>query len=135
MDERASLLESTVKSGVVYREGKRKDFTVKFGQGNLPAVHRVYPGFEEIEYIDDELNKLYDEFNANFLALIAKSLLTHKFNLPHDDFNAELLETLSAELKKGGKKSKRFIKRRTNKRKSKKSRKTNRRRNSRKSRK
>ena len=81
------------------------------------------------------MNKLYDEFKANFLALSAKSLLTHKFNLPHDDFNAELLETLSAELKKGGKKSKRFIKRRTNKKKSKKSRKTNRRRNSRKSRK
>jgi Trypsin-like serine proteases, typically periplasmic, contain C-terminal PDZ domain len=35
---------------LVYREGKRKDFTVKFGQGNLPAVHRVYPGFENIDY-------------------------------------------------------------------------------------
>jgi hypothetical protein len=85
--------------------------------------------FEEIEYLDDELNKLYNEFKANHLALSAKSLLTHKFNLPHDDFNAELLEILSAELKKGGKKSKKN--KRTNKKKSR----TNKRRKSRKSRK
>ena len=35
---------------LVYRNGKRKDITVKFSQAQLPAVHKVYPGFEEIDY-------------------------------------------------------------------------------------
>jgi len=35
---------------LVYRSGERKDITVKFSQAQLPAVHKVYPGFEEIDY-------------------------------------------------------------------------------------
>lgn len=35
---------------VVYRKGKRKEFTVAFDQTSLPAVRKVYPGHEEIDY-------------------------------------------------------------------------------------
>ena len=35
---------------IVYRSGERKEITVKFSQAELPAVHKVYPGFEEIDY-------------------------------------------------------------------------------------
>ncbi|MFC1842529.1 S1C family serine protease [Candidatus Dependentiae bacterium] len=35
---------------MVYRSGERKDLTIKFSQAELPAVHRVYPGFEEVDY-------------------------------------------------------------------------------------
>jgi len=35
---------------VVYRNGKRKDITVKFSQAELPSIHKVYPGFESIDY-------------------------------------------------------------------------------------
>ncbi|MFC1841478.1 S1C family serine protease [Candidatus Dependentiae bacterium] len=35
---------------MVYRSGERKDLTIKFSQAELPAVHKVYPGFEDIDY-------------------------------------------------------------------------------------
>lgn len=35
---------------VVYRKGERKDMTIKFSQAALPAIHRVYPGFEQMDY-------------------------------------------------------------------------------------
>jgi len=35
---------------VVYRSGERKNLTIKFSQAELPAVHKVYPGFEKIDY-------------------------------------------------------------------------------------
>jgi len=35
---------------VVYRSGKRKEIDVTFKQGELPAIRRVYPGYEEIDY-------------------------------------------------------------------------------------
>ena len=35
---------------LVYRNGERKEITIKFSQAQLPAVHKVYPGFEEMDY-------------------------------------------------------------------------------------
>lgn len=35
---------------VVYREGERKEITMQFSQSTLPAIRRVYPGFEDIDY-------------------------------------------------------------------------------------
>ncbi len=37
-------------SMVVYRHGKRMAVNVTFGQGEVPAIRRVYPGYEEIDY-------------------------------------------------------------------------------------
>lgn len=35
---------------VVYRNGERKQFSAKFSQSELPAVRKVYPGYEKIDY-------------------------------------------------------------------------------------
>ncbi|HSW74080.1 MAG TPA: trypsin-like peptidase domain-containing protein [Candidatus Limnocylindria bacterium] len=35
---------------VVYRKGERKHINVKFSQAELPAIRKIYPGFEEIDY-------------------------------------------------------------------------------------
>ena len=35
---------------LVYRNGERKDIVVKFSQADLPTIHKVYPGFEDIDY-------------------------------------------------------------------------------------
>ncbi len=35
---------------VVYRSGKRKEFTATFSQTELPSVHEVFPGYEKIDY-------------------------------------------------------------------------------------
>ena len=35
---------------LVYRNGKKKDVTVKFSQATLPAVRKIYPGYESIDY-------------------------------------------------------------------------------------
>jgi len=35
---------------VVYRNGERKDLTITFSQAERPGVHKVYPGFEDIDY-------------------------------------------------------------------------------------
>jgi S1-C subfamily serine protease len=35
---------------VAYREGKRKEFTLKFNQSTPPSIRRFYPGYEEIDY-------------------------------------------------------------------------------------
>lgn len=35
---------------VVYRKGKRMDFTVAFSQNELPAIRKMYPGYEDISY-------------------------------------------------------------------------------------
>lgn len=34
----------------IYRQGKRLTFTVQLALTDLPAVHKVYPGYEEIDY-------------------------------------------------------------------------------------
>lgn len=56
---------------VVYRKGTRKDLTVKFSQGNLPAVHRVYPGFENIDY-EVFAGMVFMELTMNHVQLLAK---------------------------------------------------------------
>ena len=35
---------------VVYRNGDRKEITVKFSQAELPNIRKVYPGFEELDH-------------------------------------------------------------------------------------
>lgn len=35
---------------VIYRNGVRKEVSVQFNQGELPAVRKIYPGYEEIDY-------------------------------------------------------------------------------------
>ncbi len=35
---------------VLYRKGQRKEVTVAFSQMELPAIRKVYPGYEELEY-------------------------------------------------------------------------------------
>lgn len=35
---------------VVYRKGERKEFTVTFSQNELPAIRKIYPGYEDIDY-------------------------------------------------------------------------------------
>jgi serine protease Do len=35
---------------VVYRHGKRKEFSVKFTEAELPAVRQVYPWLEQVDY-------------------------------------------------------------------------------------
>ncbi len=35
---------------IVYRKGERKEMTITFSQIELPAIHKVYPGYEEIDY-------------------------------------------------------------------------------------
>lgn len=35
---------------VVYRKGVRKEFTVEFSLSAIPAVHKIYPGYESFDY-------------------------------------------------------------------------------------
>lgn len=35
---------------VIYRKGKRKEFTVTFGETEPPAIRRVYLGYEDLDY-------------------------------------------------------------------------------------
>lgn len=35
---------------VIYRNGERKQINVKFSQAELPAIRKIYPGFEDIDY-------------------------------------------------------------------------------------
>lgn len=35
---------------VVYRNGEKKKFSAKFSQSELPAIRKVYPGYETIDY-------------------------------------------------------------------------------------
>ena len=34
----------------IYRKGERKEVAAKFNQAELPAVRKIYPGYEEIDY-------------------------------------------------------------------------------------
>jgi len=35
---------------VVYRSGERKEFSVKFDHAELPAIRKIYPGYDAIDY-------------------------------------------------------------------------------------
>ena len=35
---------------VIYRRGERKEFSVSFSESKPPVIHRVYPGYEPIDY-------------------------------------------------------------------------------------
>jgi serine protease Do len=34
----------------IYRNGQRKELSVKFSQAELPSIHKIYPGYETIDY-------------------------------------------------------------------------------------
>ena len=55
---------------VVYRKGQRKEFTVIFGLAELPAIHRIYPGYEDIDY---EIfgGMVVQELSVNHVKLLA----------------------------------------------------------------
>lgn len=36
---------------VVYRKGERKEITAHFNQMKLPGIHRIFPGYESIDYM------------------------------------------------------------------------------------
>ena len=35
---------------MVYRKGDRKEFEIAFDLTELPAIRKIYPGYEEIDY-------------------------------------------------------------------------------------
>ena len=35
---------------VIYRNGQRKELSVTFNQAELPPIHKIYPGYEKIDY-------------------------------------------------------------------------------------
>ncbi|HZW61799.1 MAG TPA: trypsin-like peptidase domain-containing protein [Candidatus Babeliales bacterium] len=35
---------------VAYRNGERKEFSAKFSQAKLPAIRKIYPAYEEVDY-------------------------------------------------------------------------------------
>jgi serine protease Do len=50
MDYVIRLSEGQTVYLVLYRNGKRKELTVKFDKSELPAIRRIYPGLEDIDY-------------------------------------------------------------------------------------
>lgn len=50
MDYVIRLTEGQDVNIVLYRKGKRKEFTITFDRSELPAIRRIYPGLEEIDY-------------------------------------------------------------------------------------
>ncbi|MEX0849832.1 MAG: trypsin-like peptidase domain-containing protein [Candidatus Dependentiae bacterium] len=34
----------------IYRNGQRKELSVKFSQAELPSIHKIYPGYETVDY-------------------------------------------------------------------------------------
>jgi len=56
-EDKISLIEYVSRLSVgqdinlaVYRKGERKQLTVAFNQAQLPAIRKIYPGFEEVSY-------------------------------------------------------------------------------------
>jgi serine protease Do len=56
---------------VIYRKGQRKEVSVIFGLAELPAIRRVYPGYEDIDY---EIfgGMVVQELNVNHVRLLAE---------------------------------------------------------------
>jgi len=56
-EDKISLLEyvsrlsvgETIKM-IVYRKGERKEFSLTFGYAELPTIHKVYPGYDNLDY-------------------------------------------------------------------------------------
>jgi len=55
---------------LVYRNGERKDITTKVNQVNLPAIRKIYPLFEEVDY-EVFGGMVVMELTLNHLALLA----------------------------------------------------------------
>lgn len=56
---------------VIYRKGNKKDLTVKFSQGHLPGIHRVYPGFEKVDF-EVFAGMVVMELTMNHVQLLSK---------------------------------------------------------------
>lgn len=56
---------------LIYRNGVKKNLSVKFSQSSLPSVHRVYPGFENIDY-EVFAGMVLMELTMNHIQLLAK---------------------------------------------------------------
>ena len=56
---------------VVYRKGQKKQFSVVFGLADLPAIRRVYPGYETIDY---EIfgGMVVQELTVNHICMLAE---------------------------------------------------------------
>lgn len=55
----------------VYRKGQKKEFSVQFGLGELPAIRRIYPGYEEIDY-EAFGGMVVQELNLNHVRMLAE---------------------------------------------------------------
>lgn len=69
---------------VIYRRGERKKLAAKFGQAQLPAIRKVYPGYEEIDY-EVAAGMVVMPLTLNHIAGLAKSVsgLTKFAELKH----------------------------------------------------
>lgn len=55
----------------VYRKGQKKEFSVLFGLAELPAIRRIYPGYEEIDY-EAFGGMVVQELNLNHVRMLAE---------------------------------------------------------------
>jgi serine protease Do len=56
---------------VIYRKGQRKDISLLFGLAELPAIRRVYPGYEELDY-EAFGGMVVQELNVNHVRMLAE---------------------------------------------------------------
>jgi len=55
-EDKISLIDYVARLSIVrsvtygYRNGERKELKVAFTQVELPAIHKIYPGYEEVDY-------------------------------------------------------------------------------------
>src|SRR5690606_30326797 len=55
----------------VYRKGQKKEFSVLFGLAELPAIRRIYPGYEDIDY-EAFAGMVVQELNLNHVRMLAE---------------------------------------------------------------
>ncbi len=55
----------------VYRKGEKKHFSVIFGMSELPAIRRIYPGYEEVDY-EAFGGMVVQELNVNHVRMLAE---------------------------------------------------------------
>lgn len=55
----------------VYRKGQKKEFSVLFGLAELPAIRRIYPGYEEVDY-EAFGGMVVQELNLNHVRMLAE---------------------------------------------------------------
>lgn len=58
---------------VVYRNGDRKEFSAKFSQAKLPAIRKIYPSYEEVDY-EVVAGMVVMELTINHIQIMAESV-------------------------------------------------------------